>query len=121
MDHFEGEDMLAVHSALDRLYVAFTTTVPDDPDPKKPIYPDAMTEIEWTVKRSGSPNWTVVWSLINRAKLRPMTREQMGDSSNPPPLYDVTDIMPGSIVYCPNKLDCHPVHGVTSYLNQRFV
>lgn len=121
MDHFEGEDLLAVHTALDRLYVAFTTPVPDGQDPKLPIYPDDIQEIEWTVKRKNCPNWSVIWSHISRSKLRPMSPADIGDTTSPPALFDVVQITPGAIVYCHNKLDGHPAHGVEAFLTQRFV
>lgn len=95
-----GEELLAVHTALDRLYSAFTSNVPDDPDSTKPIYPDDVQEIEWVVKRKNTPDWHVVWSLIGRSKLKPMSQEDIGDSSSPPPLFDVVRIIPGAIVYC---------------------
>lgn len=120
MDHFEGEDLLAVHTALDRLYVAFTTNLPDDADSKLPIYPDDIQEIEWTVKRKNAPSWSVIWSHIGRSKLRPMSQAEIGDTTYPPPLFDVVKITPGAIVYCNNKLDGHPAHGVESFLSQRF-
>lgn len=119
IDHFSGEDILAVHTALDRLYVAFTTSVPDDADPKEPIYPDDFQEVEWTVKRKNSPDWTVVWSLIGRSKLRPMSQADVGDKTSPPPLFDVVKIIPGAIVYCKNRLDVNPYNAVEALMAER--
>jgi hypothetical protein len=119
IDHFFGEDLLAVHTALDRLYVAFTTTVPDDADPKLPLFPDDFQEVEWKVTRKNSPDWTVVWSLLGRSKLRPMSQEEIGDLTSPAPLFDVVQIVPGAIVYCKSRLGFPPSHAIESLLAER--
>lgn len=121
IDHFIGEDLLAVHTALDRLYVAFTSQAPDDMDLKAPIFPDDFQEVEWTVKRKNSPDWTVVWSLIGRSKLRPMTQEQIGDTTSPPPLFDVVQIIPGAIVYCKSQFGYHPPTAVETLMAERLL
>lgn len=119
IDHFHGEDLLAVHTALDRLYVAFTSTIPDDIDLKQPIYPDDFQEVEWTVRRKNCPDWTVVWSLIGRSKLRPMSQADIGDTTSPPPLFDVIRIIPGSIVYCKDRRNVDSSNAVEALLAER--
>lgn len=101
MHFFEGQDMIAVHEAIDELYASFSRGgVPDDKDPKRPVYPDDVVEVQWNIRREGYPNWTVIWSLASRTRLRAMTREAANDLEGPPPVYESTRIKPGAIVQC---------------------
>jgi hypothetical protein len=99
ISHFKGEHMVAVHAALQNLYVAFTTTVKDEPDPKRPYHLDEVSEVEWVLHRENLPDWTVVWSFASRARLREMKRSDIKDPTGPDPVYQSTRIKPGAIVY----------------------
>ena len=121
VEYFEGEDMLVAHSALQELYNAVTTRVPDDPDPGGVIFPDDIVEVEWKIRRQSSPAWTVVWSLLSRSKLRPQNLSQIGVMYRPFPLFDVTEIVPGAIVYCTNEMEGNPSHIMKTFLTERYV
>jgi hypothetical protein len=99
MTHFKGQHMLAVHAALDALYTAFTTTLKDEPDPKRPYHPDEVSEVEWVLHRENLPDWTVVWTYASRARLRELRRSEFKDPAGPSPVYQTTRIKPGAIVY----------------------
>jgi hypothetical protein len=99
MTHFQGHHMLAVHAALDALYAAFTDSVPDEPDPKRPYHPDEVSEVEWVLHRRNLPDWTVVWSYASRARLREMPRSEYNDPAGPDAVFQTTRLKPGAIVY----------------------
>ncbi len=103
MQYFNGDAMLQVYAALLRLYRAFKNKVPDDKDPKSPVYQDDIVETEWNLRREDGLEWQVVWTLISRARLRELTRETIKDTTGPAALYDCTEIIPGAIVYLQNR------------------
>ena len=113
--------MLVAHSALQELYNAVTTRVPDDPDPGGVIFPDDIVEVEWKIRRRSSPTWTVVWSLLSRSKLRPQNCSQAGVVHRPYPKFDVTEIIAGAIVYCTNDMEINPFFAVKNFLKERCV
>lgn len=99
MRTFETKYILPVHAAVMELYDAFTKTVKDEPDPKQPVQPDDINEVEWIIQRSGMPDWTVVWSFASRSRLRELKRENINDPYGPDAVYNNVRIKPGAIIY----------------------
>lgn len=97
--YFQGEDLLLAHGALKKLYSAFVGDVKDEKDHGMPIHPELYEEINWIICRPGLPDWTVMWSLMSRARLRPMSSKAMGNPPSPMPLFETTRVKPGAIVY----------------------
>lgn len=119
MTHFKGEHMLAVHSALDSLYDAFTNPVKDEPDPKRPYHPDEVSEVEWVLRRENLPDWTVIWSFASRARLREMKRSGYCDPHGPDAVFQSTRIKPGAIVYRKPAPNVTPEYAPLAYFTTR--
>jgi hypothetical protein len=119
MTHFKGDHMLAVHAALDALYTAFTTTVKDEPDFKRPYHLDEVSEVEWVLHRENLPDWTVVWTYASRARLREMPRSDYYDPNGPAAVFETTRIKPGAIVYCVPPGDVVPEYAPMVYFRMR--
>ena len=122
MEYFNGENLLVAHSALQELYNAITSNVPDGLNPKGCIFPDDITEVEWRIKRNDMPDWTVVWSLISRSKLRADVIARTKELQiAPEPRCDVTEYIPGAIVYCLSNLEVNPDFVVPLLMKERYV
>lgn len=87
------------HNCLKNLYDAFVGNVPDEKDHGMPMHPEVYQEINWVVFRRGLPDWTIAWSYMSRARLRPMTQGAMGNPGGPHCLFESTRIRPGAIVF----------------------
>jgi hypothetical protein len=156
MEYFSGQDLMVAFTALEELYAAVFSTVPDDPDPGGVVCADDVNEVEWTIRprkhidseqkenlsntsstdsntplKEGcgggcrSPEWKVVWALISRSKLRPGKYQQpvkndtVTESKLPSPLFDVTKVMPGAIVYVMSDMNTNPTYAVKAFLKDR--
>lgn len=97
--YFQGNDLLMAHNCLKNLYDAFVGMEPDEKDHGMPIHPDVYEEVNWIIFRRGLPDWTVAWSYMSRARLRPMTQGAMGNPGGPHCLFESTRIKPGAIVF----------------------
>ena len=111
--------MLAVHAALDALYDAFTTTLPNEPDPKRPYHPDDISEVKWVLRRENLPDWTVLWSYASRARLREIPRDHIQDPHGPDAVYQSTRIKPGAIVYQLPSDEIPASYAPTAYFQAR--
>jgi hypothetical protein len=117
--YFEGADLLTVHDCLKDLFDAFTGSRPDPPDLGIPIYPDKVSEINWTICRRGLPNWTIAWTLMSRARLRPMSLKAQGDPQPPHVLFESTRVKDGAIVYVKPDIELPDADAPTNWLIAR--
>ncbi len=117
--YFEGANLLACHEFLKDLFDAFTGTVPDGPDLGVPIFPDTIDEINWTICRRGLPNWTISWTLMSRARLRPMSLKAQGDPKPPHVLFESTRIKQGAIVHLNPDRELPAAEAATNWLIAR--
>jgi hypothetical protein len=118
--YFQGTDLLLAHSCLKNLYDAFVGDVKDGKDHGMPMHPEIYEEVNWVICRRGLPDWTVSWSYMSRARLRPMSQSAM---SHPPPpecLFETTVIKPGAIVYRRPDTETHPEDAADNWLAARY-
>lgn len=138
MDYFSGQDLMIAFAALKQLYSAVVDTIPDSKDHGGVLCGDDVDEVEWTItcrpRRCVEANngispcvqWKVVWALISRSKLRPQkyhcdkgTARLDMHKKCPVPLFDVTAIIPGSIVYIQSDIETNPKYAVKAFLKDR--
>lgn len=92
----------------------------DEKDHGMPIHPEIYEEVNWIVCRRGLPDWTIIWSYMSRARLRPMSKSAM---SHPPPpdcLFETTVIKPGAIVYRVPDTGLPQEDAATNWLASRY-
>jgi hypothetical protein len=75
--------------------------------------------VEWTIKREGLPDWTVVWSILARARLRNTPREKFGQPYGPDPVFESIRIKPGVIVFRKPRA-CAPENATENFLKSRY-
>mmetsp|Transcript_3692 Transcript_3692/g.5713 ORF Transcript_3692/g.5713 Transcript_3692/m.5713 type:complete len:1372 (+) Transcript_3692:182-4297(+) len=117
--YFQGNDLLMAHNCLKNLYDAFVGMQEDEKDHGMPIHPELYEEINWLIVRRGLPDWTVTWSYMSRARLRPMSDKAMGNPPLPPCLFESTRIKPGAIVYRVPDADLPPHDAPENWLAAR--
>jgi hypothetical protein len=94
---------------------------PDDPDPKLPVHPDEVNEVQWVLKGEDRRSWTIIWSFCSRSKLRALPRDvtKKIDPEEPDPVYETVRIKPGAIVYRAPAVDVPACDLSTAWFKQR--